>query len=76
MVSHAPDVTLQMSRSGMQLPMKVKACAIVHPGSMQVRFLACVFLAGRLSFICHEGLEWFDLEDRWTSVCCLRSFQN
>jgi len=74
MVSHAPDVTLQMSRSGMQLPMKVKACAIVHPGSMKVRFLVYEFPAGRSSFTCHEELEWFDLKDRWMSVCSLRSF--
>ena len=53
-------VMLQMSSSGMQLLMKVKACVIVHPGSMQVWFLACEFSAGHSSFICREGL---DLED-------------
>jgi len=38
------------------------------------KFLACKFLAGCSSFICHEELEWLDLEDRWMRVSCLWGF--
>ena len=49
----------------MQLLIKVEAHAMVHSGSIQVWFLACEFLAGRSSFICHEvwQIEIFNLED-------------
>ena len=44
---------------------KVEAHAMIHSGSMQVWFLACEFLAGHSSFICHEvwQFEIFNLED-------------
>ena len=65
-----------MSHSGMQLPVKVKARAIVHPGFTWVPFLACEFLAGHSSSICHEELGWlkiFKLKNRWMSVQGLQS---
>ena len=55
---------LQMSCSGMQLLIKVKACVMLHLGSMWVRFLACEFPVGRSSLkICHKELEQLDFED-------------
>jgi len=59
----------------MQLPIKVKARAMVHPGSMRVQFLACnhEFLADSSSFICH--VERLKLEDWWMIVHYLQGLQ-
>ena len=50
-----------MSHSGVQLPIKIKARAMVHPGSTRVQFLTCEFLASHSSFIWHEELRWLEI---------------